>query len=49
LSVCKRLVEAHNGGSIAFESEVGKGSRFTVKVPIKIRGSDGWKQLKQSS
>jgi PAS domain S-box-containing protein len=49
LAVCKRLVEAHSGGSIAFESEVGKGSKFTVKVPIKIRRPDGWKQLKQSS
>jgi len=49
LSVCKRLVEAHSDGSIAFESEVGKGSKFTVKVPIKIRRPSGWKQLKQSS
>jgi signal transduction histidine kinase len=49
LSVCKRLVEAHNGGSIAFESEVGKGSKFTVKVPVKVRRPNGWKQLKQSS
>ncbi|MBN1244189.1 PAS domain S-box protein [Candidatus Bathyarchaeota archaeon] len=49
LSVCKRLVEAHNGGSIAFESEAGKGSKFTVKVPSKVRRPDGWKQLEQSS
>ena len=49
LSVCKRLVEAHNGGSITFESEVGKGSKFTVKVPVKVRRPNGWKQLKQSS
>ena len=49
LAVCKRLVEAHNGGSIAFESEVGKGSKFTVKVPIKVRRPEGWKQLEQSS
>jgi signal transduction histidine kinase len=41
LSVCKRLVEAHDGGSITFESEVGKGSKFTVKVPIKIRRPKG--------
>jgi signal transduction histidine kinase len=34
---------------IAFESEIGKGSKFTVKVPIKIRRSNRWKQLKQSS
>ena len=49
LSVCKRLVEAHNGGSIAFESKVGKGSKFTIKVPIKIRRPKMWKHLKQSS
>jgi PAS domain S-box-containing protein len=45
LSVCKRLVEAHNGGSITFESEVGKGSKFTIKVPSKVRRPNGWKQL----
>ena len=49
LSVCKRLVEAHSEGSIAFESEVGKGSKFTVKVPVKVRRPSGWKQLEQSS
>ena len=32
LSVCKRLVEAHDG-FISVESEVGKGSRFTVNIP----------------
>ena len=32
LSVCKRLVEAHDG-FISVESEAGKGSRFTVKMP----------------
>ena len=45
LSVCKRLVEAHNGGSITFESEVGKGSKFTIKIPSKVRRPDGWKQV----
>ncbi|WXG39409.1 MAG: MEDS domain-containing protein [Candidatus Freyarchaeum deiterrae] len=34
LSVCRRLVEAH-GGSITVESEVGKGSTFTVKIPLR--------------
>ncbi|MCK4314836.1 MAG: hypothetical protein KAX24_03605, partial [Anaerolineae bacterium] len=33
LAVSKNLVEA-NGGSIAVESEVGKGSTFTVKLPL---------------
>src|SRR3990170_1540659 len=34
LAVCKRLVDAM-GGAITFESEAGKGTKFTVKVPMK--------------
>lgn len=33
LAICKKFVDAH-GGSIDAESEVGKGSTFTVKLPI---------------
>ncbi len=33
LMVVKNLVEA-NEGSIGVESEVGKGSRFTVRLPV---------------
>ncbi len=33
LAVCKRIVEAH-GGTIGVESEVGKGSKFTIKLPV---------------
>lgn len=32
LAVCKRMMEAH-GGEITFESEEGKGTTFTVKIP----------------
>ena len=34
LSLTKMVTEAH-GGSIEVESEVGKGSTFTVKLPVK--------------
>ena len=34
LAICKRIVEAH-GGSIEVESSLGKGTTFTIKLPIK--------------
>jgi signal transduction histidine kinase len=34
LAVVKRLVEAQ-GGSISFESKVGVGTKFLIKLPIK--------------
>jgi signal transduction histidine kinase len=34
LPVCKRLVEAHDG-NITVESKVGKGSTFTVEIPLR--------------
>jgi signal transduction histidine kinase len=38
LSVCRQIIEQHQG-RIRVESVVGKGSTFTVKLPVKI-GSD---------
>jgi signal transduction histidine kinase len=32
LAVCKRVIEAH-GGTIRFESEKGKGTKFTIELP----------------
>ena len=34
LAVCRRIIEAH-GGTITFESQVGKGTRFTLIFPQK--------------
>jgi PAS domain S-box-containing protein len=53
LSICKRIVEAH-GGSISVESKVGKGTTFTVTLPIepKIKEEGGekiWVKLPESS
>jgi two-component system NtrC family sensor kinase len=48
LAVCKRLVEAHSGRSITFESEIGKGTKFTIKVPSNRR-FNGWKHTEQFS
>ncbi|HYA78015.1 MAG TPA: PAS domain S-box protein [Verrucomicrobiae bacterium] len=33
LAVCKRVIEAH-GGSIDFESQEGKGAKFTIQFPV---------------
>jgi signal transduction histidine kinase len=33
LYICREVVEKH-GGTISVESEVGRGSVFTVRVPV---------------
>jgi signal transduction histidine kinase len=37
LSICKSLVEAH-GGTITVESARGKGTTFTVRLPVAVTG-----------
>jgi signal transduction histidine kinase len=34
LAICRRMVEAH-GGSISVKSKVGKGTTFTIMIPLK--------------
>ena len=40
LAICKRIVEAH-GGKVTVESVVGKGTTFTVTLPIEPRIENG--------
>jgi signal transduction histidine kinase len=37
LAISKRIIEMH-GGRIVVESELGKGSTFTIKLPVNARG-----------
>jgi PAS domain S-box-containing protein len=41
LAICRKIVERH-GGSIRAESEVGKGSTFIIRLPVK---QDRWKGI----
>ena len=40
LSVCKQIIESHHG-RIRVESAPGRGSAFTVKLPLSLVGDDG--------
>jgi signal transduction histidine kinase len=39
LSVCRQIIEQHHG-RIRVESVVGKGSTFTVKLPLQMPSAD---------
>jgi signal transduction histidine kinase len=44
LAICKRIVKAH-GGTVAAESELGKGSVFTITIPLKPRNEQSIDQV----
>jgi PAS domain S-box-containing protein len=44
LSICKRIVEAHKG-EISVNSRIGKGSTFTVTIPLHPKPADETKTL----
>ena len=44
LPICKRIIDAH-GGKIAVESEVGKGTKFTVTLPIEPKAVEGGEKI----
>ena len=44
LSICKRIVEAH-GGTISVKSKVGKGTTFTVILPLKPKIKEGGEKV----
>ena len=51
LAICKRIIEAH-GGSVTVQSTLGKGTTFTVTLPIKpklkVGGEEEWINTQES-
>ncbi len=51
LAICKRIIEAH-GGTITVETEVNKGTTFTITLPIKpkvkVGGEKTWINMPES-
>jgi len=44
LPICKRILEAH-GGKISVESEIDKGTTFTVTIPMKQKPTEGGERI----
>ena len=44
LPICKRILEAH-GGKISVESMIGKGTTFTVTIPIEQKSAKGGERI----
>jgi len=44
LAICKRIIDAH-GGSISVKSKFGKGTIFTVTLPIKTKTQEGGEEI----
>ncbi len=44
LPICKRIIEAH-GGNISVESTVGKGTTFTLVIPIRPKVKEGGEKV----
>jgi two-component system sensor histidine kinase AtoS len=40
LPICKRIIEAHRG-SILVESKLGKGTTFTITIPVAFKSEGG--------